>query len=554
MAATATASKSTQITPAPTPITEVSSLTPVPGRPQEQFEVQEAGTAEEDDVVYPSGLKLWLNLISFMAASYIRGLDLTIVSVVVPSLTNEFKTINDIGWYGAAYGMTSSATVFFFGKVYTVFDVKRTYLSSFIVFCLGSVICTFAQSSKMFIFGRALAGFGSAWQGAGMVLQVNMMFPLAKRPTYLGVLNFTGSAGLVSAPLIGGLLTQRFGWRACFGINIPLNTLCFAFSAYSMQSTTGNSGTNLSLREKLKRLDLLGSLIFVPALTCLLMALQWGGIKYGWRDPRIIALLTLSALLLAVFTYLQYYLGDRATVPPRIVMQRSVLAGAWFLACCDGTLAVTEQYLTIYYQGVRGLSPARSGLLGVGLVAGLCMSSLVSGYMTTWLGYCSVTMVATTVLAPIASGLLTTLSLDSQVSKAAGLLGMLGFSLGLGMSGPLVALSCVLGTSDISIGSAVLGFGAGMGSAVFNSAAALLFQNRLADEVRRSAPGTNVTTIEHAGLSEIRNKLGEARLKQVLIGYDKAVVQTLYLPLALTLLTAVGSSLTEWRSVKKKQS
>ena len=520
----------------------------------EQFEIIEPQqNVEDEDVVYPSGTKLWLNMASLALCAFIRGIDITIVAVAVPSITNEFRTINDIGWYNAAYMMTSSACIFFFGKVYTVFSVTRTYQLSIVAYFLAAVVCTFASSSKVFVIGRAFGGLASAWQCAGFITQLNMAFPLRKRPTYIGALNFVASAGLVSAPLIGGGLIQRFGWRACFGISMPSNAIALAFALYSMEDNVPNPNTKLSLDEKIKRLDLTGTLVFIPALACLLMALQWGGIKFGWGDARIIVLLVLSMALLGIFGFLQVRRGERAAIPIRILKQRSILAGALFCACCDGTLAVTENYLMIYFQGVRGLSPAKSGLLGVPMIVGLMAASIISGFGTTWIGYYTPFMIATSVLSPIASGLLTTISLDSQLGKAAGLLGMLGFALGVGMQAPHIAVSCILPTNEVAIGSSVVGFGAGMGSAIFSSVAALLFQNRLAVEVKESSPGTNVTTVAHAGLTDLRHIVGPDRLRSVLSGYDTAVIQTLYIPLALTLITIIGTGFTEWRTVKQKK-
>ncbi|KAJ9658573.1 hypothetical protein H2198_003591 [Neophaeococcomyces mojaviensis] len=525
---------------------------PATSQPQEQLEIREPST-EEDETKYPTGSKLWLNLASIMMCSFLRGLDLTIVAVTVPSLTNEFKTVADIGWYNAAYGLVGSACVFFFGKVYSVFDIKRTYMMSIVVFWLGSVVCTFAKTSKMFICGRALAGLGAAWQSGGTMTQFNTSFPLHKRPFWVGMINFVQSCAMVAAPIVGGGLIQRFSWRACFGINIPLNAVALAFTAYAMQNPDLGPEFKLPFREKVKRLDAVGTLICVPALTCLFIALQWGGTRYGWSDARIVALLVLAGVLLGGFGYLQYRLQERATLPPRIIRQRSVLAGAWFTACFDGSLAVTEAYLMIYFQGVRGLSPAKSGLLSVPMIVGLAVSSLVGGIGMTKLGYYAPFMIATTVLAPIASGLLTTLNLDSQLAKAAALLGMLGFSLGLSMGAPFIAISTILKTKDVAIGGSILGFGGGMGSALFVSTAAVLFQNRLEAEVGMAVPGMNITNIEHAGLSDIRGAIGEDKLKSVLVGYNTATVQTLYIPLALTILMILGSGLIEWRSTKKKQ-
>jgi hypothetical protein len=167
---------------------------------------------------------------------------------------------------------------------------------------------------------------------------------------------------------------------------------------------------------------------------------------------------------------------------------------------------------------------------------------------------CLAFMIATTVVAPIAAGLLTTLDLDTQLVKALAYQGLLGFGIGLGIQGPQVAAQTVLSPGEISIGISLISFASGLGSSLFVSASSALFQNRLVEEVRKSAPGTNTTILSHIGLGDIRSAIGQDRLRDVLLGYDEAVTQTLYLTVALACLTVVGSAGVEWRSVKKKQS
>ena len=162
-------------------------------------------------------------------------------------------------------------------------------------------------------------------------------------------------------------------------------------------------------------------------------------------------------------------------------------------------------------------------------------------------------MFATSILAPIASGLLTTLDLDENIVKVAVLLGFLGFAIGLGLQGPSLAVQTVLSPKDVSIGSAIMMFGGSMSSALWICASATLFQNRLVDEVEKYSPATNATALESVGLSDIRGYIGSDGLKDVLSGYNRAVVQTLYMPLALALLTILGSLAMERRSIKKKQ-
>lgn len=161
-------------------------------------------------------------------------------------------------------------------------------------------------------------------------------------------------------------------------------------------------------------------------------------------------------------------------------------------------------------------------------------------------------MIATTILAPVASGLLTTVRLGETSVKILCLLGFLGLSVGIGIQTPTIALQTVMKAKDLPLGVAMLGFGATMGNAIWIVVSAALFQNRLLVEVSGRSPVTNATLFEHGGLSEIRDLVGDDRLKDVLLGYDAAVTQTLYLPVGLTVATIIGTVSTDWQPTKKK--
>jgi MFS family permease len=241
----------------------------------------------------------------------------------------------------------------------------------------------------MFIIGRAIAGLGSSAMGAGNVKMLHILFPLSKQALWGGVVGGIQSVGLVAAPIIGGALIDAFSWRACFGINLPLGIFCIAFTAYGFHDPepAPNSEPSLPFWEKVKRINLLGTLLVVPALSCFLMAPQWGGSTYGWGDWRIILMFTLFGILFSAFGYTQKHQGEQATLPIRIIRKRSVLAGLWYSACCDGILAVTENYISIYFQGVRGYTATRSGLLGLPMIGGLFICIMVAATGTTKIGY-----------------------------------------------------------------------------------------------------------------------------------------------------------------------
>lgn len=150
--------------------------------------------------------------------------------------------------------------------------------------------------------------------------------------------------------------------------------------------------------------------------------------------------------------------------------------------------------------------------------------------------------------------MLTTVNLDESVIKPTALLGFLGVAIGLGIQGPVLAVQSSLSSKDVPIGSAITFFGGGLGSAAWICISATMFQTRLTTEIHEHSASTNVTMIEEVGLSGIRDYLGSDKLHDVLSGYNEAVVQTLYLPLALTILTIIGALMMDRKSLKEKAS
>jgi MFS family permease len=98
-----------------------------------------------------------------------RSQDKLIISTAIPEITNEFHSANDIGWYGTAYLLTNCAFLLVFGKLYTIFSVKATFMTAIILFEVGSAICGAAPNSISFIIGRAIAGLGAGGVQSGIV-------------------------------------------------------------------------------------------------------------------------------------------------------------------------------------------------------------------------------------------------------------------------------------------------------------------------------------------------------------------------------------------------
>ena len=113
--------------------------------------------------------------------------------------------------------------------------------------------------------------------------------------------------------------------------NVPIGFVVFLLvCTFFRLRNAGNEDRSKTFQEKRAHLDPLGAVVLIAAVCCLLLALQWGGTKYAWTNARIICLFILLGLLLIAFSFLQWKLGDRGTIPPRILRQRTVLIGCLY--------------------------------------------------------------------------------------------------------------------------------------------------------------------------------------------------------------------------------
>jgi MFS family permease len=189
---------------------------------------------------------------------------------------------------------TSSTLMLLFGKVYTFYSPKYVLLTAIGIFEVGSAICGAAPSSLAFIIGRAVAGWGSSGIFTGAAVTTQYVLPLQKRPMVMGMLGAIFGISSVAGPLIGGALTDKVSWRWCFYINLPIGAVSMVVLLVVLKvPSPAKDGT--TIREQFIQLDPLGTLCFLPGVSYLLLALQWGGSKYAWNDARIIVLLLLQA-------------------------------------------------------------------------------------------------------------------------------------------------------------------------------------------------------------------------------------------------------------------
>lgn len=476
-----------------------------------------------------------------------------IIATAIPKISDEFHSIEDIGWYASAYMLTGSSFMLLFGKLYTFYPPKWVLLAAIFLFEIGSAVCGAAPNSTAFIIGRAIAGWGFSGIFTGGVVTIQRVLPLHKRPMVMGMLGAVFGISSVAGPLIGGALTTNVSWRWCFYINLPIGGLAMVVLAIFLKATApAKAGT--SFKAQLRQLDPLGTLFFLPSIVCLLLALQWGGSTYPWSNPRIIILFILFAILFSLFIAIQILnkTPEEATVPPHVFKQRSMTAGFIFMLFIGGSMALITYFLPLYFQAIDGVDALHSGLDILPFLLSVTASSIIAGFAVSKLGYYVPPMIACPVFMSIGAGLMMTFTADTSKGKWIGYQILFGIGFGIGNQQANIAAQTVLGKKDIAIGSALMMFAAQISGAIFVPIGQTVFENHLVNGLR-GFKDVDANMVLNTGATEIRDVVPLGALQGVLGAYDKALAQVFLVAAIMAAVGVLPALGMEWKSVKKNQ-
>ncbi|KAI1366405.1 putative efflux pump [Xylaria arbuscula] len=511
----------------------------------------------EDDTEYPSGVKFVLITVALCLSVFLMALDNSIIATAIPKITETFHSLSDVGWYGSAYLLTTAALQLLFGKFYSFLSVKRVYLVAIALFELGSLICGVAQNSVTLIIGRAIAGLGSAGIFTGTLLILAHSVPLAKRPIYSGFIGSTYGIASVAGPLLGGVFTDKATWRWCFYINLPIGAVTLVIIAFFLSDPVRKQVDSEKQRsetfiQRINRFDPIGTVLFMPGIISLLLALQWGGTTYAWSNGRIIALFVVFGILIIAFLYVQYLQQENATVPPRIFASRSVYSSSLFIFALGASFFSFVYYVPIWLQAVQGVSAVESGIRNLPMLLGVVVFSILAGGIVTGLGYYAPVMIIGSILAAIGSGLLTTWTPDTSKGAWIGYQIIYGAGAGLALQQPLIAVQASLDIKDVPVGTAVVIFAQTIGGTLFISVSQNIFTNSLVKELAVNVPTVDPAAVIAAGATNLQRAFPPELISGVVLSYNNALTTAFFVGVATAVLSAVASVLIEWKSVKGK--
>jgi hypothetical protein len=308
-------------------------------------------------------------------------------------------------------------------------------------------------------------------------------------------------------------------------------------------------------RQQIAQLDPIGTACFLPAIICLLLALQWGGTVYDWNSWRIIVLLVFFAVLIVAFIAVQVLTQNTtATIPGRIITQRSVIAGCCYTFCVGSAFMVAVFYLPIWFQAIKGATAVKSGIMSIPLILSLVVAAMLCGGLVQRFGYYTPFMYGGAVLMSIGSGLIMTFTPGTGHEKWIGFQVMLGLGIGMGMQQSNLAVQTVLHHRDVPTGSALMFFWQSLGGTIFVSVGQNLFLAKFVSQLESLPPGViNPKTLMSAGATEIRGLVPAEHLDEVVAAYNYALVHGPFIAgVIMASLAIFGALGMEWRSTKER--
>ena len=284
------------------------------------------------------------------------------------------------------------------------------------------------------------------------------------------------------------------------------------------------------------------------------LALQFGGQTDHWSSSRIIGLLTGAGITLVVFLFWQRRRGDRALIPPNIMLQRSVAASCGVAFFSYSTLLLHIYYLPIWFQGIKGDSPVTSGIHMIPYVAANALFSLLAGIYVTKIGYFAPPAIVGCAISIAGSALLSTLQVNTASSKWIGYEIVVSVGLGIAIQQGFVAVQTVLPLDQLPMGTAAVTSFQSLGGAVFVSVGNSIVQNKLVSAADASPiPGVDIHAVVAAGATQFRSFVPEASLSAFLEAYNYALQRVFIAAIATSGLAFLAALGLEWKSVRAEK-
>ncbi|MFD9032706.1 MFS transporter [Streptomyces sp. NPDC059567] len=416
-------------------------------------------------------------LSGLLLGMFVAILSSTIVSNALPQI------ITDLGggqsaytWVVTAALLSMTATTPLWGKLADLFSKKLLVQIALVIYVAGSVVAGLSQNTGMLIACRVVQGIGVGGLTALSQIILAAMIAPRERGRYSGYLGAVFAVATVGGPLLGGVITDTdwLGWRWCFYVGVP-----FALIALLVLQKT----LKLPVVKRKVKVDWTGAFVISAAVSLLLIWVTFAGDKYDWMSWQTAAMVGGSVVLGALFVLVESK-ADEPIIPLRLFRNRTITLASLASLFVGVAMFAGTVFFSQYFQLARNESPTMSGVLTIPMIAGLFVSSTVSGMVITKTGKWKAWLVSGGALTTGGLGLLGTIRYDTEYWHIALFMGVMGLGLGMMMQNLVLCTQNQVAPADLGSASSVVTFFRSLGGAIGVSALGAVLANRVTHYVQ----------------------------------------------------------------------
>ncbi|KAL2431486.1 MFS-type transporter TwmF [Exophiala dermatitidis] len=420
--------------------------------------------------------RFWAIMATLCVVGLLAAFENTVVAIALPIISEELSLGENYIWVTNIFFLTSAAVQPLFGQLANIFGRRWLTMAIVAVFVFGSGLCGGATNRATIIVGRAIQGVGSG--GISMIIDVIVsdLVPLRERGNYIAIVLSVYFVGMCIGPLVGGVIVDRTTWRWVFYLNLPIGGVAMVMIFVFLQVKYDKE---MSLLQRLKRIDYGGNLLLIGSTVSVLYALTYGGAKYEWSHWSIV--LTLVSGLLGLVLFMGYETTSWATepvVPPRLFATRTsaIVFAVTFLNSAN--LYWVLFFLPVYFQAVLLASPTRSGVYLIPVIVIAVPTAVVAVLLLARFGRYKPLHLLGFALSTLGLGLMTLLDEYSSTAEWVVISMVAGGGGGFVLNTLLPAAQAGLPESDQAATTAAWSFTRSFGSIWGVAIPAVIFNNR----------------------------------------------------------------------------
>lgn len=419
-----------------------------------------------------------------MVGMFLSALDQSIVGTALPRITSELGGLDKLSWVVTAYLLTATASTPLWGKISDLYGRRLLFQVAIVTFLVGSLLAGFSQNIEQLIGFRAVQGLGGGGLMALAMATIGDVIPPRERGRYQGYFAAVFGTSSVLGPVLGGWFADGPGWQWIFFINIPLGLAALVVTSAALKIPHVRRDHSI---------DYLGAAIVVASVSSILLYTAWAGPDLGWGSRTGLGLLAMGLALAVLFVLVEL----RATEPiiPMALFRNSIFSIANIFGFTIGVAMFGAMiFLPVYLQVVDGMSPTRSGLAMLPMVAGIFTTSISAGRMMSRNGRYKIYPILGASIVTVALVMLSTLDNSTPYWFAGLAMYVLGAGLGLTLQVLIVIVQNSVDRKDMGVATSSVAFFRQMGGSFGTALFGAILSSRLAVHMNDALAGLPADT------------------------------------------------------------